>query len=33
MKKSALIIGNGTYESAGNLKNSTNDSRDIKNAL
>jgi uncharacterized caspase-like protein len=33
MKKSALIIGNGNYENVGKLKNPTNDSKAINNAL
>jgi uncharacterized caspase-like protein len=33
MKKSALVIGNGNYENVGKLKNPTNDSKAINNAL
>ena len=32
-QKSALVIGNGNYENVQKLKNPTNDSQDIKNAL
>jgi len=33
LKKYALVIGNSDYENVGKLKNPTNDSIDIKNAL
>jgi uncharacterized caspase-like protein len=31
--KTALVIGNGDYQNTAQLKNPTNDSQDIKNAL